>query len=78
MKLLYLIEYNIIRNKTNKYINEARTGVYVNFRNSRQIWEIINNICDKVCNAVDTILVNTLNQISVSCVIRLLMFSTIA
>lgn len=53
--------YNKYRNKTNKYINKIRNNyimkeVSANFKNSRKLWEIINNICGKVCHSIDTII----------------------
>lgn len=53
--------YNKYRNKTNKYISKIkndsiRKEVSENFQNTRKIWQIINNLCGRISNAVDDVI----------------------
>lgn len=61
------ILYNKYRNKTNKYINKTKNNFYYNeicsnFKNSKKVWTIINNLCGNLSNSIDTILLKYFDQ----------------
>ncbi|VVD02239.1 unnamed protein product, partial [Leptidea sinapis] len=53
--------YNKYRNQTNKYIEKTRNNYFKNvilnnFTNQKRVWEIINNICGRVCKTIDDVI----------------------
>lgn len=53
--------YNRYRNLTNKYMEKTKNNyikkdILNNFRNQKKVWEIINNICGRVCKSVDDVI----------------------
>ncbi|KAI5646886.1 reverse transcriptase (RNA-dependent DNA polymerase) domain-containing protein [Phthorimaea operculella] len=53
--------YNKYRNKTNKYAQYVRnkqikTDVCRNFKNPREVWQIVNNLTGKIMNCIENIL----------------------